>query len=267
MTTTPTGPRAGSHAVTGPAPESGMRDEQALRELAAAGAAAMHAELDEEGRVPATGEASTTEVIRWVAENFDLRKVAVACSMADAVLPALVAEQLPGVDVLFLETGYHFPETLGTRDAVAHVLDITVVDVLPELTVAEQDAQLGKDLFSTDPARCCGIRKMDPLAKALSGYEVWFTGVRRDESWTRTNAPMVSFDETHKLIKVNPMVRWTLDELVEHSESHGVPVNPLMSEGYLSIGCAPCTRPVAPGEDPRAGRWAGQNKIECGIHL
>ena len=147
------------------------------------------------------------------------------------------------------------------------MLDITVVDAQPELTVAEQDAQLGKDLFATDPTRCCAIRKMDPLKKSLAGYEVWFTGVRRDESWTRTNAPMVTFDETHKLVKVNPMVRWTLDELVEWSQAHGVPTNPLMAEGYLSIGCAPCTRPTAPGEDPRAGRWAGKDKIECGIHL
>lgn len=244
-----------------------LRDEQQLRDLAAAGAAALHAELDAEGRVPAEGEASTEEAIRWVAENFDLRNVTVACSMADAVLPALVAEQLPGVDVLFLETGYHFPETIGTRDAVAHMLDINVVDALPELTVAEQDEKHGKDLFARDPGLCCAIRKVAPLKKSLEGYEVWFTGVRRDESWTRTNAPMVTFDETHKLVKVNPMVRWTLDELVEWSQDHGVPTNPLMAEGYLSIGCAPCTRPTAPGEDPRAGRWAGQDKVECGIHL
>lgn len=244
-----------------------VRDEQRLRALAAAGAAELRAELDAEGRVPADGEASTEDAIRWVAENFDVSRVAVACSMADAVLPALVAEQLPGVDVLFLETGYHFPETLGTRDAVAHMLDINVVDVMPELSVAEQDAQIGKDLFSTDPARCCSVRKMEPLKKSLEGYEVWFTGVRRDESWTRTNAPMVTFDETHKIVKVNPMVRWSIDDLVEWSQEHNIPVNPLMSEGYLSIGCAPCTRPVAAGEDPRAGRWAGKDKIECGIHL
>lgn len=244
-----------------------VRDEQQLRALAAAGAAELRAELDADGRVPAEGEASPEEAIRWVAENFDVSKVAVACSMADAVLPALVAEQLPGVDVLFLETGYHFPETLGTRDAVAHMLDINVVDVMPELTVAEQDAQIGKDLFATDPARCCSIRKMDPLKKSLEGYEVWFTGVRRDESWTRTNAPMVTFDETHRIVKVNPMVRWSVDDLVEWSQEHNIPVNPLMSEGYLSIGCAPCTRPVAVGEDPRAGRWAGKDKTECGIHL
>lgn len=244
-----------------------LRDEQQLRDLAAAGAAALHAELDAEGRVPAAGEASTEEAIRWVAENFDLRNVTVACSMADAVLPALVAEQLPGVDVLFLETGYHFPETIGTRDAVAHMLDINVVDALPELTVAEQDEKHGKDLFARDPGLCCAIRKVAPLKKSLEGYEVWFTGVRRDESWTRTNAPMVTFDETHKIVKVNPMVRWSLDELIEWSQDRGLPTNPLMAEGYLSIGCAPCTRPTAPGEDPRAGRWAGRDKIECGIHL
>jgi phosphoadenosine phosphosulfate reductase len=244
-----------------------LRGEQELRDLAATGAAALRAELDAEGRVPAEGEASPEEAIRWVAENFALRNVTVACSMADAVLPALVAEQLPGVDVLFLETGYHFPETLGTRDAVAHMLDINVVDALPELTLAEQEAEHGKDLFARDPGLCCAIRKVAPLQKSLEGYEVWFTGVRRDESWTRTNAPMVTFDETHRIVKVNPMVRWSLDDLLEYSQTHGLPVNPLMAEGYLSIGCAPCTRPVAPGEDPRAGRWAGNDKTECGIHL
>lgn len=244
-----------------------LRDERTLRGLAAEGATALRAALDAEGRVPAAGEASTEEAIRWVAEHFDPAKVAVACSMADAVLPALVAEHLPGVDVLFLETGYHFPETEGTKEAAKAMLDINVIDVMPKLTVAQQDEQHGKDLFRTNPTACCAMRKVEPLAESLQDYEVWFTGVRRDESPTRTDAPLVSFDETHKLVKVNPMVRWSLDDLVEHSNSEGLPVNPLLSEGYLSIGCAPCTRKVAPGEDPRAGRWSGSDKIECGIHL
>lgn len=223
--------------------------------------------LAESGAAELGWDAPAEAVVDWAARHVDLRRAAVACSMADAVLPHLVAQRMPGVDVLFLETGYHFTETLATRDEVARRLDVTVVDVLPELTVAEQDEKHGKDLFARDPGLCCAIRKVAPLKKSLEGYEVWFTGVRRDESWTRTNAPMVTFDETHKLVKVNPMVRWSLDDLVEWSQDHGVPTNPLMAEGYLSIGCAPCTRPTAPGEDPRAGRWAGQDKIECGIHL
>lgn len=247
--------------------ETGLRAEDELRALAAEGARVLGAELDQDGKVPAEGEADHLAAIRWVAETFPHARVAVACSMADLVLPALVADQIPNVDVLFLETGYHFPETQGTKEAAKAVLDISVIDLMPELSVAEQDAEHGKDLFRTDPSACCAMRKVEPLARALHDYEVWFTGVRRDESPTRTNAPLVSFDETHKLIKVNPMVRWSLDDLVDYSSEHDLPVNPLLSDGYLSIGCAPCTRKVAPGEDPRAGRWSGSEKIECGIHL
>lgn len=247
--------------------ELSIRGEEELRELAISGARELGAELSSEGTVPASGEADHIAAIRWVAQNFPQHRIAVACSMADAVLPALVADQVPGVDVLFLETGYHFPETEGTKEAVKVMLDVNVVDVMPKLTVAEQDQQHGKDLFSTDPTACCRMRKVEPLADALREYDVWFTGVRRDESPTRTNAPMVTFDETHKIVKVNPMVRWSLDELTDYSNSNGLPVNPLLSDGFLSIGCAPCTRRVAPGEDPRAGRWSGSDKIECGIHL
>lgn len=232
-----------------------LRSQEDLQALAASGA-------DRLG-----WDAPTSEVIGWVAENFTLPAVAVACSMADAVLPALVADQLPDVDVLFLETGYHFPETHDTRREVAENLRVNIVDVLPEQTVAEQEAAHGKDLFARNPAQCCQLRKMDPLKKALSGYEVWFTGVRRDEAPTRTNTPLVTWDSVHGLVKVNPMAAWSLDALVSYAEQHLIPVNPLMSRGFLSIGCAPCTRPVAVGEDPRAGRWAGFDKTECGIHI
>ncbi len=212
-------------------------------------------------------DASAQETIAWVAENFSTDQVAVACSMADAVLPALVADRMPGVDVLFLDTGYHFGETLGTRDLVQESLDVNVVDLTPELTVAEQDEQYGKDLFARDPAECCRMRKVVPLNKALEGYTVWFTGVRRDESPTRTETPLVTWDETHGLIKVNPLATWSFDDLVDYATDHRVPVNMLLTNGYPSIGCEPCTRPVAEGEDPRAGRWAGLAKTECGIHL
>ncbi|GAA1173011.1 phosphoadenylyl-sulfate reductase [Nesterenkonia xinjiangensis] len=227
---------------------------QQLRALAAAGA-------EELG-----WNAPAEQIIGWVARNVATADVAVACSMADAVLPALVAEQLPGVDVLFLETGYHFSETIAARDEVARRLDVNVVDVTPRLTVAEQDVEHGKDLFSRDPAACCRMRKMEPLGEALSGYRLWFTGVRRDEAPTRVDTPLITFDELHGLIKVNPVAAWTFDDLVDHSNRHDLPVNLLLQNGYPSIGCRPCTRPVAAGEDPRAGRWAGSGKVECGIH-
>ncbi|WP_129359740.1 MULTISPECIES: phosphoadenylyl-sulfate reductase [Micrococcaceae] len=212
-------------------------------------------------------DSSAQDVISWVAENFDTADIAVACSMADAVLPALVADQVPGVDVLFLDTGYHFAETMGTRDMVQESLDVNIVDLKPELTVEEQDKTYGKDLFGSDPTACCRMRKVEPLNKALEGYKVWFTGVRREEAPTRTNTPLVTWDDTHGLIKVNPLAPWSFDELVDYANEHKVPVNMLLTDGYPSIGCQPCTRRVAEGEDPRAGRWAGQSKTECGIHL
>ncbi len=215
---------------------------------------------------PRLARADAEEVLAWAAEEFGLR-MAVACSMADAVLPHIVSRHVPGVDVLFLDTGYHFPETIGTRDAVEATLPVTIVDVRPLLTVAEQDETYGKDLFSRDPTACCRMRKVEPLAEQLIGYEAWVTGVRREESRTRTDTPLVGWDHTHGLVKLNPLAAWTFDELVDYAHTHGVLVNPLLEDGYPSIGCAPCTRRVAPGEDLRSGRWSGFSKVECGIHL
>jgi phosphoadenosine phosphosulfate reductase len=210
-------------------------------------------------------DADADTVLAWAAEQFG-RRLAVACSMADAVLPHVVSRHVPGVDVLFLDTGYHFPETVTTRDEVADLLDVTVVDVRPELSVAAQDRAHGPDLFARDPGACCRMRKVEPLRQALSGYDAWVTGVRRDEGPTRAGTPLVTWDEAFGLVKLNPLAAWTFEELLEHSQRHRLPVNPLLARGYPSIGCLPCTRPVAPGEDPRAGRWAGFAKTECGLH-
>jgi phosphoadenosine phosphosulfate reductase len=235
-----------------------LRSADELRALAEAG----NALLSPEGGP----EASADEVVAWVAANFATDAAAVACSMADAVLPQVVAAQLPGVDVLFLDTGYHFTETYVTRDEVARQLDVRIVDVLPEQTVAGQNAEFGAELFARDPGLCCARRKVEPLQRALGGYEVWFTGVRREEAPTRSNTPLVTYDERNGLVKVNPLAAWTFDELLEHAGAHQVPVNLLMSHGYPSIGCEPCTKPVAAGEDPRSGRWSGSAKTECGLH-
>ncbi|HZK37106.1 MAG TPA: phosphoadenylyl-sulfate reductase, partial [Aeromicrobium sp.] len=172
----------------------------------------------------------------------------------------------PWVDVLFLDTGYHFAETVGTRDAVETTLQVNVVDVRPQLTVLEQDSEFGKNLFELDPGACCAMRKVEPLAAALGGYEAWVTGVRRDEAPTRANTPLISWDEKNGLVKINPLAAWSFDDLLDYANEHGVVVNPLVNDGYPSIGCAPCTKRVAPGEDPRSGRWAGLEKIECGLH-
>ncbi|POH61962.1 phosphoadenylyl-sulfate reductase [Cryobacterium zongtaii] len=235
-------------------PTSTRRSPDELRALAAAGAAEL-------------GEASADEVIAWVARNFGTDAAAVACSMADAVLPHAVSRRLPGVDVLFLDTGYHFAQTHDTRGDVARLLPVHIVDVLPERTVAEQDAEHGAELFARDPNQCCALRKVDPLHRALGGYEVWFTGVRRDEAPTRANTPLIAWDERNGLVKVNPLAAWSFEDILDYAGTHTVPVNPLMAQGYPSIGCAPCTKPVAEGDDPRSGRWASLAKTECGLHL
>lgn len=212
-------------------------------------------------------EASAEELLAWAGEEFG-DALAVACSMAaDTVLPALVSQTIPDVDVLFLQTGYHFPETLQTRDALATSWPVNIVDVWPELTVEQQDEKYGKDLFGTDPGACCGMRKVEPLAKALGGYEAWVTGIRREDNALRANAQLVEWDNTHQMVKLNPVAAWSFEQVLDFATTHGVPVNPLLADGYPSIGCAPCTRRVKPGEDPRAGRWAGLAKTECGIHL
>lgn len=211
-------------------------------------------------------DATTDQVLAWVAEEFG-RRTAVACSMADLVLPAVVAAHIPDVDTLFLDTGYHFAETIGTRDAAAATMPITVVDVLPRQTVAEQDAEFGERLYARDPGQCCALRKVEPLTRTLAGYEAWITGVRRDEGPTRADTPLVTWDDKNGLVKINPLATWTFDEVMQYATDNGILVNPLVYDGYPSIGCAPCTRRVAPGEDRRAGRWAGFEKTECGLHV
>jgi phosphoadenosine phosphosulfate reductase len=204
--------------------------------------------------------------LRWAGDAFG-DDFAITSSMADGLLAHLAGRAVPGVRVIFLETGYHFAETLGTRDWIASALDVTVVDAHPDLTVAEQDALYGPRLHDRDPDRCCEMRKVVPLNRTLSGYAAWGSGVRRDESTARRSTRLIDWDAAREMIKVNPLAFWTQDDVDGYIDEHQVPVNPLVELGYASIGCAPCTRPVAPGEDPRAGRWAGRSKTECGIHL
>lgn len=220
--------------------------------------------LAERGAVE-LADASAEELLRWVDENFSGHYV-VASNMQDAVLVEMAAKVRPGVDVLFLDTGYHFAETIGTRDAVEAVYGVNVVNVTPEQTVADQDRLVGKDLFASDAARCCNLRKVQPLSKALKGYSAWVTGIRRVEAPTRANAPLISFDEAFGLVKINPIAAWSDEDMQAYIEANGILVNPLVDEGYPSIGCAPCTQKPVEGADPRSGRWAGLAKTECGLH-
>ena len=210
-------------------------------------------------------EATAEQVLAWTAETFGERFI-VASNMQDAVLVELAARARPGVDVLFLDTGYHFAETIGTRDAAAAVYGVRIVNARPEQTVAEQDSLLGKDLFAREPNRCCALRKVVPLQRTLAGYDAWVTGVRRVEAPTRAGTPLVTYDEKFDLVKVNPIAAWTDEDMDAYIAEHHILVNPLVAEGYPSIGCAPCTVRPAPGADKRSGRWAGTGKIECGLH-
>jgi phosphoadenosine phosphosulfate reductase len=213
-------------------------------------------------------EASALDILKWAADTFGPR-FCVTSSMEDAVVAHLASRVFPGgspVDVVFLDTGYHFPETIGTRDAVDAVMDVNVITLTPRQTVAEQDAEYGPRLHDRDPDLCCALRKVKPLEEGLTGYDAWATGLRRDESPTRANTPVVGWDEKRRKVKISPIARWTQDDVDAYVAEHGVLTNPLLMDGYPSVGCAPCTRRVLEGEDARAGRWAGRSKTECGLH-
>ncbi|OPF76615.1 phosphoadenosine phosphosulfate reductase [Streptomyces antioxidans] len=209
--------------------------------------------------------APALDILRWAADTFGPR-FCVTSSMEDAVVAHLASRAFPGVDVVFLDTGYHFPETIGTRDAVAAVMDVNVITLTPRRTVAEQDAEHGPRLHDRDPDLCCALRKVQPLEEGLREYDAWATGLRRDESPTRAGTPVVGWDDRRRKVKISPIARWTQADVDAYVAEHGVLTNPLLMDGYPSIGCAPCTRRVLEGEDNRSGRWAGSNKTECGLH-
>jgi phosphoadenosine phosphosulfate reductase len=208
---------------------------------------------------------SPLEILQWADDLLD-GSWCVTSSMADAVLPHLASRVRPGVDVLFLDTGYHFAETLGTRDAVAATLPVTVRTLTPRQSVAEQDVSFGVRLYERNPDQCCALRKVTPLRQALKDYRGWASGLRRDEGGSRADVKVVEWDARRSMIKLNPIAAWTQRDVDAYVAEHGVLVNPLLFDGFGSIGCGPCTRRIKPGEDLRAGRWAGTSKTECGIH-
>lgn len=228
------------------------RDE--LKELARA------AEVD-------LADATAEEALAWTAKTFGDRWI-LASNMQDAVLIDLAVKAArPDFDVLFLQTGYHFPETIGLRDAVgATYPELNIVNAEPDQSVAEQDATEGPRLYEREPDRCCAVRKVVPLRRELAKYDAWVTGVRRVDAPTRANTPIVQWDDRNGLVKINAIAPWSDEEFRRYIDEHQVLENLLVAEGYLSIGCAPCTAKVEVGADPRSGRWAGQNKVECGLH-
>ncbi len=204
-------------------------------------------------------------VLGWAGRAFD-RSLAVTAAMGDTLLAHLASRAVPGVHVLFIDTGYHFGETLGTADAVRATYPVRLETIRPTEPVAVHEATRGR-LYRSDPDACCGLRKLAPLDDALRGYRAWATGLRRDESPTRAGTPVVAWDVKRQLVKIAPIAAWTDREVDSYLEEHpDVIVNPLLQMGYPSIGCWPCTTAVAEGDDARAGRWAGRAKTECGIH-
>lgn len=186
----------------------------------------------------------------------------------DVIVLHMVRATLPQIPVLFLETGYHFPETLAYRDRIAAKWNLNLINVLPELTVAQQESQFGI-LNQTAPDRCCGMRKVEPLFRSLAPYDTWVTGLRRQQSKSRANLqPEEKFalPTGQSLNKLSPLAEWTSRDVWYYAESHGIPLLSLYEQGYTSIGCAPCTTLPSDNADPRSGRWGG-NKLECGIHI
>ncbi|MGB3441383.1 MAG: phosphoadenylyl-sulfate reductase [Actinophytocola sp.] len=214
-------------------------------------------------------DATAAEALAWTAKTFGDDFI-VASNMQDAVLIDLAVKAKPDsletIDVLFLETGYHFAETIGTRDAVELTYPaVRIVNAEAGQPVADQEAEFGL-LNKTDPAQCCFLRKVVPLRNTLAKYHAWVTGVRRVDAPTRADTPIVQWDDRNGLVKINPIAAWTDDEFNGYIAANGILENPLVSEGYLSIGCAPCTAKPLPGQDARSGRWAGLAKTECGLH-
>lgn len=203
--------------------------------------------------------------LAWAHDTFGSDLV-VASSMGDEVLVHLAADVVPEVPTLFIDTGYHFAETLGTAAAYNLTLPITLITLTARQSVAEQDATEGADLFSRDPDRCCALRKVEPLERGLEPFAAWVTGMRRVDAPTRTDIAVVGWDDKRQKVKLNPLAAWSDADVVAYTEANRVLLNPLRAAGYSSIGCYPCTRPTQPGDDPRAGRWSGRDKTECGLH-
>ena len=178
------------------------------------------------------------------------------------------AEDAPRVGVFTLDTGFLFEETVRFREqAMQRYASLPLEVIRPNLTVAEQVALYGEELYSRKPDICCQIRKVEPQERALEGYEAWVTGIRRDQTPQRAGTPVVRWEERFKVTKIAPLASWDEARIEEYVQEHEVPLNPLLSMGYRSIGCEPCTRPVSPGENARAGRWSMMDKTECGLHF
>jgi len=231
----------------GNSPDQTSADAHAVAELRAEMAAAAERF---EGADPG-------DVIAWAVERFG-DGVVLASSFQDAVLLDFSSKRAPSVEVIFLDTGFHFPETLAYMRKLESEMGLNLTIMTPTV---------GPDVEPCGSPRCCELRKVEPLNRALEGKVAWITGLKRVDTPERSAAPVVAYDDAKGIVKINPLAAWTDDDIDEYVAQHNVRRHPLNSVGYISIGCAPTTRPVAPGEDPRAGRWSDSDKTECGLHV
>ncbi len=207
-------------------------------------------------------------LLSWAANKYGDQLV-LACSLGpeDLVLIDLLSRVYPGLQAFFLDTDFHFVETMALKDQIqARYPNMHLEIVKPLLTVEQQADQHGAELYVTNPDQCCGIRKVEPLNRVLSGYDAWITGMRRQQAPTRASIGKVQWDVKRSMVKLNPLADWTEEQVWAYITANGIPYNPLHDQNYPSIGCTHCTAPVQPGEDPRSGRWQGQGKTECGLH-
>ncbi len=213
-------------------------------------------------------EASPQAILRWAVEQFFPRlTMATAFGAEGCCIIHMLAEIEPRVRIFNLETGYQFPETLELRERLRERYGVEVEYIRPELTVAEYEAEHGGPLYEMRPDQCCHDRKIVPLRQAIAGYDAWISAIRKDQTQDRAKAAVIQWDPKFDLVKVNPLLGWTRREVWAFIMKNNVPYNPLHDRNYPSIGCWPCTRPIGAGEDERAGRWAGQVKKECGLHV
>lgn len=205
-------------------------------------------------------DAAPAEILQWAADRFG-EQLVVTASFGDATLVHLAATTIPGVEIALIDTGYLFAETLWYAERLRSQLDLNLTIIRPRLQASDADR------WQYDPDGCCGVRKVEPLNRALEGRSAWVSGLRRSDSEARANAPVVSFDVERRITKINPLASMSDSDVEEYHRVNDLPRNPLTDRGYPSIGCWPCTRPVQPGEDARSGRWAETDKTECGLHL
>lgn len=221
-----------------------------------------------EAAARALEDAPPQEILRWGVERFG-RSLVLACSFQaeDVVLVDMLCALQRRPRVFYLDTGLLFPETYRVRDLLAERYGLELERYAPALSVEEQARVHGPALWARDPDRCCALRKLEPLARALAGCAAWVAGIRREQSPTRAAVPVVDWDARFGKVKLHPLARWSWEQVRAYVARQGLPDHPLYAQGYASIGCWPCTSPVAPGEHPRAGRWRGRGKLECGLHV